>query len=63
MYSYFMSFLHISMTQVVHIIPQVRQELNVFFIVNIMGADTPPPPHINGQKSCLDPEKGKNLWS
>ena len=35
----FMSFLHIDMMQVVEILPQVRQELNLLYIVNIMGAD------------------------
>ena len=34
-----MSFLHTDMTQVVEILPQVRQELNLSYIVNIMGAD------------------------
>ena len=27
------------MTQVIEILPGVRQELNLFYIVNIMGAD------------------------
>ena len=34
-----MSFLHTDMTQVIEILPHVRQELNLFYIVNIMGAD------------------------
>ena len=47
-YLHFMSFLHIDMTQVVEILPQVRQELTystysqyppILHTVNIMGAD------------------------
>ena len=34
-----MSFLHIDMSQVVEILPRVRQECNLFYIVNSMGAD------------------------
>ena len=33
-----MSFLHTEMTQVVEILPQLRQDY-LFYIVNIMGAD------------------------
>ena len=38
MYLYFMSFLHIDMTRVVGILPQIRQELT-YSTVSIMGAD------------------------
>ena len=38
-YLHFVSFLHIDMTQVVEILPQVRQEHYLFYIVNIMAAD------------------------
>ena len=34
-----MSFLHIDMTHVVEILPQVRQELYLFYMVSIMGAE------------------------
>ena len=34
-----MSLLQIDMTRVVEISPQVRQELTLFYIVNIMSAD------------------------
>ena len=38
-YLRFMSFLHIDIIQVVEILPQVWQDLNLFYIINIMGAD------------------------
>ena len=37
MYLHFVSFLHIGTTQVVEILPQIRQDL--FYIVNIIAAD------------------------
>ena len=37
-YLYFISFLHVDMTQVVEILPQVRRTY-LSYMVNIMGAD------------------------
>ena len=34
-----MSFLHIDMTQVIEILPQVKTRSYLIYIVNIMGAD------------------------
>ena len=39
MYLQFTSFLHSDMAQVVELLSRVRQELNLFYIVNSMGAD------------------------
>ena len=39
MYLQFISFLHTDKSQVAEILPHVRQELNLFYIANIMGAD------------------------
>ena len=38
-YLHFVSFLHIDATQVVEILPQIRQEPYLFYIVSIMAAD------------------------
>ena len=38
MYLHFVSFLHIDTTQVVEILPQIRQNY-LFYLVNIMAAD------------------------
>ena len=39
MYLKFISFLYTDMIQIAETLPHVRQELNLFYIVNIMGAD------------------------